>query len=243
MDTSAFSVALDHPAHLIVGNREAVREYAHRVLMQLWCPTACTVCRICLNIRQEQHHNLLWLHPSNYFTKEDLAPLFSTIAFSLDPDQQFFFVLDSADLLTQSTANSLLKSLEEPPTGYHFLLLAQRLETIPVTIRSRCIITHLHQQTDAFCTHPLYLLFTASHKSSALDVLQILEQPITEQETTELLDALILFWSARYSNSIKLAEEELLVKKKVMLLTDQLQKLPMPGSSKLFWKNLFLQMF
>jgi len=237
--------ALEHPAHLVVGSHDATREHAHQFLMKLWCPTACTVCRTCMSIRQEQYHNLLWLKPSNQYTKDDLAPLFNTISFALDPNQQFFFVLESADLLTQSSANSLLKSIEEPPTGYHFLLLAQRLETIPLTIRSRCLITLLQNRTNAFATHPLYLLLTSSNTPTPAELLRILEQPITEQETAELLDTLILFWSARYINAVEqsIHKEQKELKQRVDILTTQLRKLPMPGSSKLFWKNLLLQMY
>lgn len=235
--------AFEHPAHLVIGDHTATQEYAHQFLMKIWCPTACTTCRTCMNIRQEQYHNMVWLKPSNQYTKEDLAPLFSTISFALDPEQQFFFVIESADLLTQSTANSLLKSLEEPPSGYHFLLLAQRLDTIPITIRSRCIITQLQNRIDAFSTHPLYLLFTQTNKSAA-ELVRILEQPISEQETAELIDALILFWSMKYREAIRQGNKEITVlKNKVTLLTMQLKKLPMPGSSKVFWKNLFLQMY
>lgn len=237
------TAAFEHPAHLIIGNPVANKEYAHQFLMRLWCPSACTVCHTCMNIRQEQYHNLLWIKPTNYYTKEDLAPLFNTISFSLDPNQQFFFVLESADLMTQSCANSLLKSIEEPPLGYHFLLLAQRLDNIPLTIRSRCIITQLHSKPDTFATHPLYLLFTSTSKQNSSELIRVLEQPITEQETAELIDALILFWSDRYIEGIKKNTPEKTVKKKVDILTAQLRKLPMPGSSKLFWKNLFLQMY
>ena len=244
LTTPIAQAALEHPAHLIVGSHDATREYAHQFLMNIWCASACTVCRTCMAIRQEQYHNLLWLRPSNNYTKEDLAPLFNTISFALDPQEQFFIVLESADLLTQSSANSLLKSIEEPPTGYHFLLLAQRLETIPLTIRSRCLVTVLSTRTDAFSTHPLYLLCTATSKQSAAELIRILEQPITEQETAELVDALILFWSARYTASLQTgtSAQQALLQQKIELLTAQLTQLPMPGSSKLFWKNLFLQL-
>ena len=43
-----------------------------------------------------------------------------------------------ADALNPAAANALLKTLEEPPPGVHFLLGAHRLDALLPTIRSRC---------------------------------------------------------------------------------------------------------
>ncbi len=47
-------------------------------------------------------------------------------------------VLNPADAMTRGAANALLKLLEEPPPHALFLLVAQRMEGLPATIRSRC---------------------------------------------------------------------------------------------------------
>ncbi|MGH6785323.1 MAG: DNA polymerase III subunit delta' [Novosphingobium sp.] len=47
-------------------------------------------------------------------------------------------ILDPADGLEPSAANALLKSLEEPPQGTFFLLVAHRMGRLLPTIRSRC---------------------------------------------------------------------------------------------------------
>lgn len=49
-------------------------------------------------------------------------------------------VIDPADDLEKSAANALLKSLEEPPAGSFFLLVAHRPGRLLPTIRSRCRI-------------------------------------------------------------------------------------------------------
>lgn len=50
------------------------------------------------------------------------------------------FVIDGADRLTNAAANALLKVLEEPPLKVRFFLLAERLEAVIPTIRSRCAL-------------------------------------------------------------------------------------------------------
>jgi DNA polymerase-3 subunit delta' len=49
-------------------------------------------------------------------------------------------IVDPVDDLEKSAANALLKSLEEPPEGTYFLLVAHRLGRLLPTIRSRCRI-------------------------------------------------------------------------------------------------------
>lgn len=47
-------------------------------------------------------------------------------------------VIDDAHSLTEQAANALLKSLEEPPSGTHFILVSSSPEALLATIRSRC---------------------------------------------------------------------------------------------------------
>jgi DNA polymerase-3 subunit delta' len=48
-------------------------------------------------------------------------------------------VLVEADRLHPSAANALLKTLEEPPPGRHFLLVTSRPQRLLPTVRSRCV--------------------------------------------------------------------------------------------------------
>lgn len=47
-------------------------------------------------------------------------------------------IIDEAEHMTESTANSLLKILEEPPASTHFILISTQPHMILPTIRSRC---------------------------------------------------------------------------------------------------------
>ena len=57
--------------------------------------------------------------------------------------------------------------MEEPPAGYHFILLAERAEQILPTIISRCIINTLETATATHNSHPLFECFTT--KKIAID--------------------------------------------------------------------------
>lgn len=52
--------------------------------------------------------------------------------------QRRAIIIDPADDMERGASNALLKSLEEPPVGTYFLLLAHRPSGLLPTIRSRC---------------------------------------------------------------------------------------------------------
>lgn len=57
-------------------------------------------------------------------------------------------LLHQAERLTMAAANSLLKTLEEPPAGSYLILTTNRAAAIPATIRSRCQLIRF-QRPDA----------------------------------------------------------------------------------------------
>jgi DNA polymerase-3 subunit delta' len=57
-------------------------------------------------------------------------------------------IIDPADDLETSASNALLKSLEEPPQGTFFLLVAHRIGRLLPTIRSRCRVLRFPQLPD-----------------------------------------------------------------------------------------------
>jgi DNA polymerase-3 subunit delta' len=58
-------------------------------------------------------------------------------------------ILDPADDLEPAASNALLKSLEEPPRGTFFLLVAHRIGRLLPTIRSRCRVLRFPAVPDA----------------------------------------------------------------------------------------------
>ena len=47
-------------------------------------------------------------------------------------------IVDPAECLNQASSNALLKMLEEPGPGLHFILVTHRTDRLPATVRSRC---------------------------------------------------------------------------------------------------------
>lgn len=233
-----------HPASLFIGNEQELLENAINLLQKVFCNNGgCSVCIQCRKVQEQQHESILWLMPEKQYAVEDLKVIFSTISFALEANQHYFFVIQKADLLTTACANALLKSLEEPPAGYHFILLAQRLEYILPTIKSRCLIQTIGGNQHS-TLHPLMPYFTTSAFQDPIAFTKELEAANpNEWDSLSLLDELVEYWAGVYKKQIiahnaKGQEQALAM---IQHLKKAMLQPPMPGSSKLFWKNLFLQ--
>ncbi len=252
---STIKQPIDHsylpPAQLFIGQHEHLVKNVQHYLQKVVCPNnGCLTCVTCRHIQEKQHHAIVWLYPEKQYTLAQLAIIFKTISFSLNPGQHFFFIIQKADFLTPTCANSLLKVIEEPPSGYHFILLAEREECILPTIQSRCVKQMLYSDEDNTQHHNLLSFFISTKPNDPSAFLQALNQSnINERESLELLDTLLKHWMQQLKQSFtdnnfaknaqqkqhESAERIIHTLKKAML------KPPMPGSSKIFWKNLFLQ--
>jgi DNA polymerase-3 subunit delta' len=195
-------------------------------------------------LRAHQHHAVLWLQPEkNQYRRIDLEIIFATTAFALDPGVKFFFIIEHADLLTSACANSLLKLLEEPPAGYNFILLAERKELLLPTIISRSLIKEFTTHNEEAEVEGLYKLFIDPSRTTHAQVMQAFESAKpTEYQTKQILDDILRYWldqqmdAIRFENDPKFRQADRMAR----IFTYALEQPPMPGSTKAFWRNLFL---
>jgi DNA polymerase III gamma/tau subunit len=232
------------PAQLLVGPQDLLTSYAEQYVQKTFCKNnGCGVCFTCEQIRKRQYHATRWLMPEKTYTLDDLEIIFETTALALHDESHFFFILEKADLLTAACSNKLLKILEEPPQGYHFILCTERGDALLPTIKSRCTITSFFGEDQKKVQEILLNFFTLSSISNPIEFLKELEaSKINEQESAELLDQIMSYWTKKYKAALLQQDisQQALAEKKVTLFTQALLQLPMPGSSKIFWKNLFL---
>lgn len=239
---------LIHPAYLWVGSGETLKKTLNLFLKKIFCKNfignSCSNknCKECPKIDTNQHHNIRYLYPEkSQYTVSQLDIIFESIIYSLDAGEHFFFVIDKAELLNIACANKLLKSLEEPPQGYHFILLAKRTENILPTIVSRCVINNFGQENNLEF-NVLFKHFTgeSNFDQFALDLSQT---KIPESEIVDFLDQIYNFWYSKLTLANN--QDDLNLKNRaanIINLIDNLRKYPpMPGSSQIFLKNLYMQ--
>ncbi len=226
------------PAQLLIGPCETTVEHAKKTIKKQLCTNrGCETCVDCMQVDHKQHHAVVWLEPEKNYTLEKLEPIFKNIAFELESGAHFFFIIQKADFLTPACSNSLLKSVEEPPPGYHFFFLTERAQQILPTIRSRCVSYSLYKQgqTQEGNIAHLFLNNISCAPSAFLKILS--EQNPSERETQEQLNNLLAHWLLKQKNN--LTNQATI--KMVALIKIALENPPMPGGSKLFWKNFYLQ--
>src|SRR5579859_6901957 len=232
------------PAQLWLGPSVELQHQAEKYLQNIFCSQhGCTICKACVMVNNHQHHSVAWFHPEKNYSVEQLTTILDLLSLTLNEMEHYFIILQKADLLTHASANRLLKSIEEPPRGYHFILLAQRREAMLPTIRSRWIIKSFYNNQEEHGSSHTLLKFFIHPGLSPLDFLKELEtSKITEQESTELLDAILAHWLHQYKKVCVEQTTKASTDRIIALLSSALEAPPMPGSSKIFWKNLFLQL-
>ena len=86
------------PALLWVGNHDNLVARTIDFLQQTLCPkNNCKICVTCNQINQQEHHAVVWINPEKHYTLDDIEIIHHTIAFKLENNQHFFFVLQKAD--------------------------------------------------------------------------------------------------------------------------------------------------
>jgi len=233
------------PSHIWVGAHEEAKKQVVSIIKQQACAKGeCNRCTVCKSIEQQQYHAALWLYPEARYTLDQFDPVFKKLSFGLDEGEQFFIVIQKADSLSQACANSLLKLLEEPPPGYYFFLTAARIDDLLPTIRSRCMIhTISHGAQDVVHQDLFDFLTTTKGYNPAAFSQQLYQSNINERETMELADALLSFWMKQYKKGITrdAPDRTAQARQVIAILKGASKKLPMPGSSKLFLRDLYLQ--
>jgi len=108
--------------------------------------TPCGECRDCRQVAAGTHPDFLTVEPE----EEGKALRVDQIrelarAMALTPGRQGVrcAVIAPAQRMTESAANGLLKTLEEPPGGTTLILVAEGAAGLPATIVSRCLRLHV----------------------------------------------------------------------------------------------------
>ena len=191
-----------------------------------------------------QHYNLLWIPMTGrQQRREDIQDIFATVSYARSESDPFFIVLEYADCLTHAAANSMLKLLEEPPTGYHIILLASSEDAVLPTIRSRSQIRRFVTE-DTYDHHPLYHLFSDYGTLHASQLQKILDDQIpTEYETHIIINALQAVWLRNYEKAVQSGVHHRVrtAETMVTILKNAMHNIPISGNVKLFWRILMCQ--
>ncbi|OPL12200.1 MAG: hypothetical protein AVO38_04020 [delta proteobacterium ML8_D] len=99
----------------------------------------CGICAGCLKFDHQTHPDLVVLRPQGAMIKLDqIRDLQRDLSFPPLDSQRRVCLIVEAQKINLPGANALLKTLEEPPAGNHFILTATSVKILLPTIVSRC---------------------------------------------------------------------------------------------------------
>lgn len=135
-----------HSTLLFVGPHGVGKKQVGFALAQaLLCeksPDVCGTCSHCLRVASFRHESLLLIEPQKNMIKVDQSREILDFLSLRSLGENRVVVIDQAHSLNPQAANALLKILEEPPAGTHFILTATAPQSMLPTIRSRSQIVH-----------------------------------------------------------------------------------------------------
>lgn len=138
-----------HHAYLFEGP-EGVGKHtvAVRLAMAANCtgeadPPPCGVCPTCEQIRAGHHPDVLVLEPAAeratpIISVDQVREVVRVAGYHRYGARRRFILIDPAEAMPDPAANALLKTLEEPPAGTGFILVATHSSALLPTVLSRC---------------------------------------------------------------------------------------------------------
>lgn len=147
--TNAISADRVHHAWLFAGTRGVGKTTLARILAaSLNCrkggaPEPCGVCENCRSIEEGSFVDLMEVDAASRTKVEQTRELLENVQYAPASGNYKIYLIDEAHMLSASSFNALLKTLEEPPPHVKFLLATTEPRRLPVTVLSRCLQINL----------------------------------------------------------------------------------------------------
>lgn len=192
----------------------------------------------------QQHHYIRWYDAQNEgYKRASLDTLLKEVFRTRDSNAPLLIILESIQTCSTSSANSLLKLLEEPPAHVLFALSAPTRESVLPTIASRALIKHIEKSNRKNIDSELASILTTTNKTTQEAFTKALERSQeTEKSFQETFDAIFEIWFERWqaARNTPGSPEYQRADRVLKMLTFALEQPPMPGSQKHFWRNIYL---
>ena len=134
-----------HHAYLFVGTRGVGKTTLARIFAKcLNCESGmtdkpCGQCSACQNIDQGSFVDLIEIDAASRTGVDDMRDLLETVQYSPSNGRFKIYLIDEVHMLSISSFNALLKTLEEPPPHIKFFFATTDPQKLPVTVLSRCL--------------------------------------------------------------------------------------------------------
>ena len=140
-----------HQAYIFSGTRGVGKTTIARVFAKcLNCQNGempqlvpCDQCAACLEIKAGRHIEFLEVDAASRTGVDDMRELLESVQYKPANARFKIYLIDEVHMLSKSSFNALLKTLEEPPPHVIFLMATTEVEKVPKTVLSRCLQLNL----------------------------------------------------------------------------------------------------
>jgi DNA polymerase-3 subunit gamma/tau len=142
-----------HHAYLFTGTRGVGKTTIARILAKaLNCETGvsanpCGECSACREIDEGRFVDLIEVDAASKTKVDDTRDLLDNVQYAAARGRYKVYLIDEVHMLSKSSFNALLKTLEEPPEHVKFLLATTDPQKLPATVLSRCLQFNLKRMT------------------------------------------------------------------------------------------------
>ncbi len=142
-------------AYLFSGTRGVGKTTTARILAKaLNCesgdgplPEPCNECSSCEEITGGSHPDILEIDAATYTGVDNVRELREGLRYQPARGRYKTVIFDEVHMLSKSSFNALLKTLEEPPPHVVFILATTEVKNVPDTILSRCQVFEFRRIT------------------------------------------------------------------------------------------------
>ncbi len=199
-----------HHAYLFTGTRGVGKTTIARILSKcLNCETngltanPCGECSSCVEIDEGRFVDLIEVDAASRTKVDDTRELLDNVQYRPTRGRYKVYLIDEVHMLSNSSFNALLKTLEEPPEHVVFLLATTDPQKLPVTVLSRCLQFHLkHMDEETISQHLNFILSQESIQFESM-ALSLIAQSAegSMRDALSLLDQAIAFGQGQVNES------------------------------------------
>lgn len=190
-----------HHAYLFTGTRGVGKTTLARILAKaLNCESGitaepCGTCTACTEIDRGRFVDLLEVDAASNTKVDQMRDLLENAQYAPTKARFKVFIIDEAHMLSTSSFNAMLKTLEEPPAHVKFILATTDPQKMPVTVLSRCLQFNLRQMPAAAIAEHLQNVLSKEKVAAESAALQLLARAAagSMRDALSLLDQAIAY--------------------------------------------------